>query len=100
MVETLQGKEKVARPEEFELMGELSFFDRALAENELHMDKGRLMVRADDSIKVVVPRGMRSKYLRWHIHIRWQDTLESAVLGHGSTRLTLGFELRRTLCWW
>ena len=59
VVENLQGKEDITRPDGVEFLEELSFYDRILAKDKIYLDRGRLRVRVDESVRVVVPRGMR-----------------------------------------
>lgn len=55
----LQGKESEERPEEAEFRDELAYYDKLIQKKEIYLDRGRLMVRLDESSKVVVPREMR-----------------------------------------
>ena len=59
IIQRLRSGTGASRPEETEYVEELSYYDRLLANDEIFLDNGRLMVRVDDSVRVVVPKGMR-----------------------------------------
>lgn len=58
-MQSLQGRDSVERPDEPEFTDELAYYDKLMSRGEVYIDKGKLLVRVDESVRVVVPRDMR-----------------------------------------